>query len=81
MNTKPESQTERVQRSVEITSAMWRRLPMLLPRGVVLEITGLDSRELTREVSAGRIRFFKQTPDSKCKYFKADIGKLLKLEI
>lgn len=80
MNSSNTSPAARVARTSEITLDVWRRLPLLLTRSVVLEITGFDARELRREVDAGRITPFRQAPRAKAKYRKLEIGRILGLE-
>jgi len=74
------SPAARAARTTEITRASWDRLPLLLTRSVVLEVTGLDARELRREIDAGRITPFRQTPKAKAKYRKLEIGRIIGLE-
>ena len=73
--------TERLMRTREITLEQWRRLPWLLPRGVVMEVTGLNWRELRLAVACGELRQFKQSRHAKAKYYKVDLAGYLKIEL
>lgn len=68
-------------RACDITVEQWRKLPWLLPRSVVLEITGLNWRELQRAVETGQLRQFKQSPTAKAKYYKSDLAGYLRIDV
>lgn len=71
-----DSERDRLMRADRLTAERWDRLPFLLPRATVLEWTGLDRRELSDEVRAGRLRVFKPKGSGKSKYFKSEIAQL-----
>lgn len=73
------NRTDQLRRPDPLTVETWRRLPWLLPRAVVMEWTGLSREELEEEVAAGRLSVFRAR--RKGKYFKEQIGRLIRMPI
>ncbi len=67
------SAVERLLRNREITRSTLQHLPLLVPLGVVSEITGLSCRDIAEEVRAGRLRTYRCRAGGLRKYFRADV--------
>lgn len=67
------SAIERLLRTRAITRATLQHLPLLVPLGVVSEITGLSFRDIAHEVRAGRLRIYRCREGGLRKYFRADV--------
>lgn len=67
---------ERMARAYPITTEFLQRLPLLLTRGVVREITGLSDAELSAEVREGRIRSYCAPGATKLRYFRDDVVRI-----
>ncbi len=68
-----ESRMERIMRGRPITRPMLQCLPLLVPLGVVSEVTGLSFREIAEEVRSGRLRAYRCREGGQKKYFRADM--------
>lgn len=64
---------DRLLRQREITRTTLRHLPLLIPLGVVSEITGLSFRDIAVEVRSGRVRTWQGRPGGLRKYFRDDV--------
>jgi hypothetical protein len=67
-----ESPIERLLRPREITRHMLLHLPLLIPLGVVSEITGLSFRDIAQEVRSGKLRTWQGRVGGLKKYFRND---------
>lgn len=68
-----DSPIARVLRQREITRHTLQHLPLLIPLGVVLEITGLSYKDVAQEVRSGRLRAWQGRPGGNKRYFRADV--------
>ncbi len=68
-----DSPIARVLRQREITRHTLQHLPLLIPLGVVAEITGLSFRDIALEVRSGRLRTWQGRPGGLKKYFRSDV--------
>lgn len=67
------NRTARLMRPHPITRETLLRLPLLVPRGIVREVTGLSDAEVTDEVRAGRIRTWRSPGSKQNRYYRDDL--------
>jgi hypothetical protein len=75
-----ESRTAKLQRTETITAEAFRRLPMLIARGVVIEVTGLSSDEISDMILAGRLRVFRSRTGGRAKFYRHEVGRMVGIE-